>query len=400
MIMTIEKMLQESALRGKELPTPLYIVNQSILEENIDHLCAAFRNRFDRFIFGYSYKTNYASAVLRMIHQKGGYAEVVSPKELVHARKFVPDSRIIYNGVIRDVYDKAILAMSGGIVNVENLTELRLISDYLRELEMTANVGIRVNLPMSGMDTSRFGIEVNPESISIIKSLSNIRISSVHCHVAYSRSLETWREKADRMARIAKAVGADMIGLGGRMYGPMNPGLRGQFDCEIPTFQDYADCICSVLSQHYSSADMPVLIVEPGTTLISNAQSMLATVVDIKTVQGKTFCTLDAKKLDITVIGDSGKTFPYYVINHGGGHVKDASVCGCTCLESDRLIEGYTGPLDVGDEFIFDNVGAYSNVLSPRFIQGTPSMAVYKSDGTFEIVKWHDSPKTIFGEYL
>lgn len=400
MITTIEKMLQESALRGKELLTPLYIVNQSILEENIDHLCAAFRNRFDRFIFGYSYKTNYASAVLRMVHQKGGYAEVVSPMELVHARKFVPDSRIIYNGVIRDVYDKAILAMSGGIVNVENLTELRLINDYLRELDMTANVGIRINLPMSGMDTSRFGIEVNPESISIIKSLSNIRISSVHCHVAYSRSLETWREKADRMARIAKAVGADMIDLGGKMYGPMNPRLMGQFDCEIPTFQDYADCICSVLSQHYSNADMPTLIVEPGTPLISNAQSYLTTVVDIKTVAGKTICTLDGKSRDMVTFVDAADRFPYYVISESHVCVRDATLFGCSCVEKDIFVSSYSGSLSIGDYVLFDNVGAYSNVLSPRFIQGTPSMAVYKSDGIFEMVKWHDSPKTIFCEYL
>lgn len=399
---TIERMLQESALRGKDLPTPLYIVNKPILEENIDQLYTAFFRRFPRFIFGYSYKTNYASAVLRIVHHKGGYAEVVSPMELAHAKQFVADNRIIYNGVIQDVEDKAMLAVNGGIVNVENLTELRRINDYLREVDMAANIGIRVNLPMSGMDTSRFGIELSPENISIIKGLSNIVVSSVHCHVAFSRSLDTWREKADKMAQAAKALGAHIIDLGGRMYGPMNPKLAAQFDCEIPTFQDYADCLYDVLSRHYGYEDMPTLIVEPGTTLISNAQSLLTTVADIKTVQGKTVCTLDAKKLDITVIGESTKTFPYYVINHGGGRVTDASMCGCTCLESDRLVEGYTGPLDIGDRVLFDNIGAYSNVVSPNFIQGTPGMALYNPDAfvKFSIVKLQDSFATVFGEYL
>lgn len=396
---TIERMLQESALKDKSLSTPLYIVSKPILEENIDQLCAAFRSRFPKFIFGYSYKTNYASSVLRIVHEKGGYAEVVSPMELAHAKRFVRDNRIIYNGVIQDVEDKAMLAVNGGIVNVENLTELRCIDSYLREVDMIAEVGIRVNLPMSGMEVSRFGIELSPENISIINGLENVVVSSVHCHVAFSRSLDTWREKADRMAQAAKALGARIIDLGGRMYGPMNPRLVAQFDCEIPTFQDYADCLYEVLSQHYSDADMPTLIVEPGTTLISNAQSLFATVVDIKTVQGKTVCTLDAKKLDITVIGESTKTFPYYVINHGGGRVTDASMCGCTCLESDRLVEGYTGPLDIGDQVLFDNVGAYSNVLSPKFIQGTPRMVVYEGDGLFRFAKYPDSYDTVFGEY-
>lgn len=395
---TIERMLHELGSKDNPLPTPLYIVNKSVLEENIDQLCAAFRSRFPKFIFGYSYKTNYASAVLRIVHEKGGYAEVVSPMELAHAKRFVPDNRIIYNGVIQDVKDKAMLAVNGGVVNVENLTELRRIDDYLRKMDMTASVGVRVNLPMSGMSVSRFGIELSPENISIIKELENVVVSSVHCHVAFNRSLGTWRDKADRMAQAAKVLGAHTIDLGGRIYGPMNPKLAEQFDCEIPIFQDYADVLYSVLSHHYSDADMPTLIVEPGTALISNAQSLLTSVVDIKTVQGRTVCTLDAKKLDITVIGESAKTFPYYVINHGGGRVTDASMYGCTCLESDRFVERYSGPLNIGDQVLFDNVGAYSNVLSPKFIQGTPGMALYEGK-RFVCAKRADMYDTFFGEY-
>ena len=67
---TIEKMLQESALSGKQLLTPLYIVNKPILEENIDQLYAAFRSRFDKFIFGYSYKTNPAGGVLDIVQDR------------------------------------------------------------------------------------------------------------------------------------------------------------------------------------------------------------------------------------------------------------------------------------------------------------------------------------------
>ena len=122
---TIEKILHELESRGRVPFTPLYIVSEEILKDNIDAMNRAFFSRFDRFILGYSYKTNYAKDVLRMVHQEGGYAEVVSPMELAHARTFVDDSKIIYNGVIRDVVGKVELAAHGGIVNVENLTELR-----------------------------------------------------------------------------------------------------------------------------------------------------------------------------------------------------------------------------------------------------------------------------------
>jgi len=385
--------------KDKILPTPLYIVCKPIIEENIDQLCAAFRSRFSKFIFGYSYKTNYASAVLRIVHEKGGYAEVVSPMELAHAKRFVPDNRIIYNGVIRDVEDKAMLAVNGGIVNVENLTELRRINDFLCDMDIAASVGIRVNLPMSGMDVSRFGIEINPETLSIIKGLENVVVSSVHCHVAFSRSLATWREKADRMAQIAKVLGAHIIDLGGRMFGPMNSKLVERFDCEIPTFQDYADCLYDELSQHFTDEEMPTIIVEPGTPLVSNAQSYLTTVVNINTIRGRTVCTLDGKSRDIVTFADAADRFPPYVISKSLTCVRDATLYGYSCVEKDIFVGSYSGPLDIGDYVLFDNIGSYSNVLAPQFIQGVPGMVLYDGE-KFIVVKRPDSYDNVFGEYL
>lgn len=394
---TIEKMLQESALSGKQLLTPLYIVNKPILEENIDQLYAAFRSRFDKFIFGYSYKTNPAGGVLDIVHRKGAYAEVVSPMELRFALRNVPKSRIIYNGVIQDPYSKFALATEGAMVNVENMTELRDMARLACERGVTAEVGIRVNLQLTDSSFSRFGIEVTPEAVKEIVQLPNIKVIGIHCHITKSRGIRFWWEKAHRMSAIAKELGVRYIDFGGNMYGPMNPKLAAQFDGDIPTFQDYADCLYDEMSHFFSQQDMPTVIVECGTPIISNAQSLLTTVVDIKTICGKTVCTLDAKKLDITVIGDSGKQFPYHVITHGGGRVTDASMYGCTCLEFDRLVDSYTGPLSIGDQVLFDNIGSYSNVLSPRFIQDTPQMCVYDPDSPPTVCKFQS---TIYDKYL
>ena len=112
---TIEKILHELESRGRVPFTPLYIVSEEILKDNIDAMNRAFFSRFDRFILGYSYKTNYAKDVLRMVHQEGGYAEVVSPMELAHARTFVDDSKIIYNGGSRDVVGQVELADHVGV---------------------------------------------------------------------------------------------------------------------------------------------------------------------------------------------------------------------------------------------------------------------------------------------
>lgn len=302
---TTEKMLRELASRGEKFPTPVYIVNQTALEENIDELYRAFYSRFRRFIFAYSYKTNYASDILCTIHRKGGYAEVVSPMELRHALNQVSGEKIIYNGVIPDTATKYDLAKAGGMVNVENFGELRAIDGYARREGQSVEVGIRVNLDLAGTAPSRFGIEINGEALTEIANLRNVRIAGLHCHITKSRGLAFWREKAEQLAVIAQKAGAARyLDFGGNMYGRMHPDLAAQFHCAIPTFQDYADCIHDVLARYFQPEDMPTVIVEAGTPIVANAQSLLTSVVDIKTIRGKTICTLDAKQLDVSVIGD------------------------------------------------------------------------------------------------
>lgn len=185
----------------------------------------------------------YKSPQLRAI-----YAEVVSPMELQHARKFVDDKHIIYNGVIPDTENKYTVARNGGMVNVENLTELTAINGCAARDGVEVEVGIRVNLNLEGVAQSRFGIRISPENYEAITALKNIKVVGIHCHITKSRDLEYWAQKAEQMAHIATIFNARYIDLGGNMYGPMNPELVKQFSRKIPTFSDYADCIY----HHYS----------------------------------------------------------------------------------------------------------------------------------------------------
>ena len=111
--------------------------------------------------------------------------------------------------------------------------------------------------------------------------------------------------------------------------------------------------------------------------------------------------TLDGKRLDISVIGDSGKQFPMYLVEAKNGKEKyiNADIFGCTCLEFDKFASLYQERIGLGDCILFDNIGSYSNVLSPRFIQSTPGMYLY-DDGSFLIVKEPDTTKTVFQEYI
>jgi diaminopimelate decarboxylase len=73
---------------------------------------------------------------------------------------------------------------------------------------------------------------------------------------------------------------------------------------------------------------------------------------------------------------------------------------GYTCMEGDCLYHGYAGYLAPGDFVVFDNVGAYTSVLRPPFINPAPPMIACQHDsGGFELVRRRETAKDLFSTY-
>ncbi|HEV8619517.1 MAG TPA: hypothetical protein VGQ79_00665, partial [Nitrospiraceae bacterium] len=75
-------------------------------------------------------------------------------------------------------------------------------------------------------------------------------------------------------------------------------------------------------------------------------------------------------------------------------------IVGYTCMEHDVLFAGFEGTLAVGDYVVFDNVGAYTNVLRPPFIRECPAMLGWSSKmGVFELLKRKQVFDDVFSTY-
>jgi diaminopimelate decarboxylase len=381
MFTTTERTLQilTSLVDSNGQLAPCYILNQPQLQSNIRELHNAFNEVFGpRYKIGYSYKTNCEKFVLSTVHKENVYAEIVSPIEFAEASRNVSLDRIIYNGVIPDLENKFSVAKAGGLVNVENLIELKALDKLAREQMVILDVGIRINVDVDGGELSRFGIEINDENLKEINQLTNLHIVGIHSHLSDSRSIAFWYNKVKAVSEVGRMLGIEVIDLGGRLYGPMHPEVKKRFKDGVPTFRDYAETIKSALVEVYGTDDkLPTIIVEPGTALISNAVSLIAKVVDVKTVKNKTVATLNCKSRDVATFIDVPNNYPYKVLSKGREEVEDATIYGCTCVEHDVFVEHYSGKLSIGDYVVFDNVGSYSSSLSPDFIQETPSYLLY-----------------------
>ena len=384
--------------------SPLYIFREDDFINNYNHFNTVMKNSYDKYQLSYSYKTNYAPYIAGIVKKLGGYAEVVSDMEYYIAKKIgYKDNEIIYNGPIKGNLSFEML-LNGGLLNVDNLEELKRICEFANgHKDKKTGIGLRLNININQSFVSRFGIDVDNDSfldaIKIINKQDNLFVQGLHCHVGQSRSVESWKKRAQIMIDIYKKhfFNDDIkyIDLGSGMFGRMEESLANQFGDDLPTFEDYGKAIGDIFTKELKDLPdnkRPILFTEPGTTLINSYIDFVSRVSSIKHIKGKQFVVLDCSKHNLGEICTL-KKMPIDIIHNGGTLEKlsDASFVGYTCLEHDVMYSGFSSELAVGDYVVFGNVGGYSNVSKPPFISPNCAMitdkgVLIKEKETFEDV--------------
>lgn len=80
--------------------------------------------------------------------------------------------------------------------------------------------------------------------------------------------------------------------------------------------------------------------------------------------------------------------------------LKNAKLCGYTCIESDIIHNNFNGNISVGDLIIFKEVGSYSVVMKPPFI--LPDVAIIQFNderNIFEIIRDKQTFNDIFSSF-
>ena len=79
----------------KEYGDAFYLLDSEQFQKNFMELRNAFRKVYPNFNIAYSYKTNYTPKFCRLVHEMGGYAEVVSEMELEIALKILSEQQFL-----------------------------------------------------------------------------------------------------------------------------------------------------------------------------------------------------------------------------------------------------------------------------------------------------------------
>lgn len=386
--------------RQKDLTTPYFIIEEQELQKNITDLKNALNQYWgSNWIIGYSFKTNSLPWLLNYFKKRDFYAEVVSDDEYQLAYEIgYKNDRIIYNGPWKSRESFINALKNKCIVNIDSQRELY----WLKELENLNGekfgVGIRVNFDLErycpnetamGSEGGRFGFcYENGElkrAIDFIGSLSQVSVTGLHLHFSTkTRSLNVYRAVSKLACEIKKKYKLELkyIDIGGGFYG----GLENK-----PQFKDYMEIISKELSQEFDKEKV-MLIVEPGTSLVSSPFSFVTSVIDVKQTTVNNFVVTDGSRINVDPL--MNKTRYFYTVMYKDDSkrkiLENQVIAGFTCMENDRIFKMDNQPqLLVGDKIIYEKVGAYTLALSPLFISYFPDVYVKNNEEIYKVrEKW------------
>ncbi len=410
-------------MNRNQLQTPCYVIHQEELKQGIDLLKESLQNYWNNYIIGYSFKTNSLPFLVEEMKKYGFYAEVVSEDEYNLAKSF-GYTNIIYNGPVKGKESFFDALSIGAIINLDAKRELRWLKEWLESWDVSKEIkfkiGLRVNFNLeemtpeetsAGEEGSRFGFSYETgelkDAIEELKKLG-IKLSGLHLHVSSkTRSVAIYRSLAKKVCKIKEKYGLELeyIDIGGGYFG----GMKNK-----PQFPDYVEAIREELLASFLPENT-VLIMEPGTSIITPPIEFISTVVDVRDTYANRIVTLDGSRIDIDPLHSKSSYF-YHIEYTSQEEEKDSRkdknfsqetverkvrekqiICGLTCMENDRLFSlENQKELKEGDRISFQKVGGYTMCLTPLFIRYLPRVYV-ENKGDCQLVRRAWSEKEYCG---
>lgn len=374
--------------------TPYYFMNSKIFIDNIIGFQNAFKRRYENLIVGYSFKTNYVPALCQIAKDVGCYAEVVSYMEFQIAQK-LGFKHFIFNGPIKTDEGLVEAIEANAIINIDSEYEIDFICKYKeKHPECKPQIGLRINVRLTdvegnstiqcGLKQGRFGFphDILERNINRLKS-AGIVIVSLHGHTSSSdRDVNNYKIIVQQMLRTCRQFQLNDLkyfDVGGGFFGAAAEGI-----CTLgrPKYEDYANTILDiVLSDEWFMQHQPSIVIEPGSSVVSNVFEYVTKVYQNKQIKDTHFVSVDGSVFDVKPTLHSNN-LPFSVIRKEEREGKDiCDVVGSTCMEKDVILKGVQIPtVEKGDYIIIRGVGAYTISLTPTFINPLSPILYFKED--------------------
>lgn len=382
--------------------SPVFVMSEKTIRDTYNKAQKAFKTRYPKVQFAWSYKTNYLDAICNIFHQEGSWAEVVSGFEYEKAlNNGISGKRIIFNGPDKTEADLVKAITNESLIHIDHLDELYTIINLCDTLDKKPRVAIRVN-----MDTGvypmwdRFGFNYENgqawDALNKIMASGKMELMGLHCHIGtFMLSAKAYGVAASKLSDLALGIKEKYdheikyIDMGGGF--PSANTLKGSYlpgrDVN-PHFEDFAEEISTaLLKANFSPDSLPLLILETGRALIDEAGYLLGTVISNKrSSTGKRTTIID---VGVNIL------FTSYWYDHKISPAQDftqfseiTTLYGPLCMNIDVVRDNALLPLlNKGDHFVIHHVGAYNMTQWMQFITLRPKVLLIDLEENVHVIR-------------
>lgn len=391
----------------KEFKTPLYVMDQELIETTIDKMKEAFKStRFNTRI-AYAGKAFLSTGMIKLVESKELDLDVVSGGELYTAYKAgFPMNKVHLHGNNKLV-NEIEMAVEFGIdtIVVDNEDEIDKIERICREKGKKQAVLVRIDpgieahthhyIKTSGL-TSKFGISLFQDNLfDIIKRLNDsewIEFKGFHTHIGsqifqsafFIFALDEIFKYLDKLKKeLGIVVHTVNMGGGFGVYYKEgdDPKPIEEVLSEIITYTEAMEIKYQI--------GFKELCIEPGRSIVGNAGTTLYEVGGIKeTVGGKTYVFIDGGMSDNIRTALYQAEYEAGVVNKlNDTDVREITLAGKLCESGDIIIEKGKLPkaTEIGDIVAVTTTGAYCYTMSSNYNRMMRPAVVFVKDGKAKV---------------
>ncbi|MBE6797327.1 MAG: diaminopimelate decarboxylase [Ruminococcaceae bacterium] len=298
--------------------TPLYLLDEEKIREKCQTYVNAMRENFgDKYAVLYASKANSFKKIYNIVESEGMCVDVVSIGEIYTALKAgYPLERAYFHSNNKTDFDVEFAIDNGvGHFVVDNREELEVIDRYAAKKGIKQKILLRLT---PGIDThtyeavntgkvdSKFGTAIETgqaeEIVKYTLGFKNIDLCGFHCHIgSMVFDSDTFLRGAEIMLQFMAKMKKDFafetkeLNLGGGYgvrYTENDPTI--DIAANIAEVADFIKSNCNELG-----LDLPIILMEPGRSIVADAGMTLYTVGTVKRITGyKNYVSVDGGMSD------------------------------------------------------------------------------------------------------
>lgn len=382
--------------------TPLYIMDQDLIEENIIKYKNNFKSsKFDTSIV-YASKAFLSKAICQLVEKYDIDIDAVSGGELYTIKTSgLPMKKVHMHGNNKTNEElEMCLDYEIGSIVIDNEEEIERLSKICKEKNKKVKVMMRINIGIdahtheyikTSKHSSKFGESIFDERITeivekIVKD-ENMEFLGFHCHIG-SQIFDTkaFHEGIESMVKetkkISEALGIYIpeINLGGGF---------GVYYTEKDTAIDVEQFMKSMIkhlerSLEAEKMNLKKVSIEPGRSIVANAGSTLYTVGGTKTTYGGVkYIFIDGGMTDNIRPALYQAEYEAIVANKANEIAEDIVTIAGKCCESGDLIikNGKLAKVEINDLVLVATTGAYGYSMSNNYNKAPKPAVVFVKDG-------------------